>query len=469
MRRRRVFLHTHCFIEKSSISEENIEKLKVAFTVNSKYHPGEGVKTWKETRLLFGIPLYHKSASSIINNSIDLQDRRVCGLNIKFDMTSKLRKEQVPVIDKFVQSIANGTTGIILNGRTGFGKTVCLLNFIQYIGKTTLIIVPRDFIVDQWINRIIQHTSIRRQDIGIARQDICQYKGKKIVVGMIHSLCKDKYPKAFKDYFGCIVWDEVHVAGAGTFSETVNLYSAKYRLAATATLTRKDGMTPVYVDSVGQEIISVAKPHRDKPIIFKLMWRGLVGTLLPSYFHKVKDPIRQRGMLVSAIAKDHHRTHVLCSFVERAAIKGRKILVLSERVNQLHQIKARLDASISSEKIGVFIQSTPRSKRQEIVDTCQIVLATYQIFSMAVDLSPEFSMLVMATPVADAVQSVGRIMREMDGKKRPIVLDVMDVSTKNSIGWYKARAKLWESMGADIYSVDKQGHILEKLKNETED
>ena len=65
------------------------------------------------------------------------------------------------------------------------------------------------------------------------------------------------YPKEFKKYFGVLAIDEVHVCGAEKFSRVVTLFPAKYRIGASATMDRADGMSGVYKMHVGQMLLKM--------------------------------------------------------------------------------------------------------------------------------------------------------------------------------------------------------------------
>jgi len=87
-----------------------------------------------------------------------------------------------------------------------------------------------------------------------------------------------------------------------------------------------------------------------------------------------------------------------------------------------------------------------------LTKTCRIVLATYQMCSTGTDV-PHWDTLVMATPRADVKQSVGRVLRQMAGKKEPVILDLVD---KNQIfqSFHQARVKTYYQLGVtDVVQV----------------
>jgi superfamily II DNA or RNA helicase len=54
-----------------------------------------------------------------------------------------------------------------------------------------------------------------------------------------------------------------------------------------------------------------------------------------------------------------------------------------------------------------------------------VIFATSQYVSEGLDI-PAIDTLVLATPMYDVEQAVGRIQRPLEGKKDPIVVDIRD-------------------------------------------
>ncbi len=392
-------LGSHIFIKKSEIHA--IEAFKRRLVVYSKYDDLY-VDTSVETETALGIPLYHPLATSILEQAQKVIDIRPQGQLVNFRMTSTPRPHQVPIVAEFMKLIAANARGIILQLHTGGGKTWLMLRFLSTLRTPALIVVPREFIVEQWHNMILQHTNLLPSDIGIAQQDRCEYKGKKIVIGMVHSLCKNKYPDEFKKYFGAIVFDELHLLGADTFSEVTKIYPAKYRLGTTATLDRKDNRTDVYLWSVGQHQIRVDKKHDYKPTVIRVRYTG-IRSELPSYLSYVQAKVRRMGVILSFIAEDTRRNRMLVSYIGRMLRKCRRVLVLSHRIGQLQVLQRMLiREGVNPRIMGVFTQSTPERDRKRIVEDKQLVLAcvSEDVECLTLDGWKKYNDLIIGEPIA---------------------------------------------------------------------
>lgn len=446
-----IILSTHAFIKKSELSG-SVDKAKRLFHIVSKFEPDVSVDIFAETSTHFGFPLYYRDFSLHTEHLVDV---RTMGAEASFTLKEdfELRDMQKPVIDSFLQSIANGKTGWLLNSPTGSGKTVMGCAMIQALGRATLIIVPRDNLIKQWIERILDFTNLKRDDIGIAQQDVCDYRGKKIVVGMVHSLAKDKYTEEFKSYFGCVVWDEVHVVGAQTFSQTIGMFPAKYRIGMSATLSRKDGMEDVYKLAIGQVNLSPAK--LTTLVSPKVFIRSFKTTKKHPYLSKMKDAKSRRGVLISELANDTARNALIAVYAKKFADSGRRIIIFSDRVEQLKFLKDVLTKrhGMSAASIGLFTGSTKEGNRKVILQHSKIILATFGVMAMGVDV-PDLRAIIFGTPLSDVAQAVGRILRLCEGAKDPVVLDIVDSAYPDCVRWGYMRQKYYvDTAKATLYEV----------------
>ena len=110
---------------------------------------------------------------------------------ITIQFKGMLRSEQPLLVDSYLNWLHTHSGGII-QSPTGSGKTVMAVNILTQIGLKTLIIVPTDYLMMQWHKQLKTFSNLRDEDIGMARGSTCVYVGKKVVIGMIHSLSKIK-------------------------------------------------------------------------------------------------------------------------------------------------------------------------------------------------------------------------------------------------------------------------------------
>ncbi|MBQ9407184.1 MAG: DEAD/DEAH box helicase family protein, partial [Desulfovibrio sp.] len=343
--------------------------------------------------------------------------------------------------------------GWLLNLGTGGGKTILACRMLQELGRTALVLVPRQHLVKQWMERILEFTTLQQADIGIAQQNLCEYKGKKIVVGMVHSLSKDKYTEDFKNHFGVVVFDECHVTGAQTFSETLGMFPAKYRIGLSATMERKDNLQDAYKLSIGQVLLA---PEKITTLVQpKVFLRAYKAAKRHPYLSNMKDAKARRGKLISELSSDLARNALIGVYAKKFADSGRRVVVFSDRVEQLKLLRDILTKrhGMSLAAIGLFTGSTKAGDRKVILEHSQIILATYGVMAMGIDV-PDLRAVIFATPLSDVAQSVGRILRLCEGTKDPVVLDIVDTAYADCTRWAYMRQKYYnDTAKAKLYEV----------------
>jgi superfamily II DNA or RNA helicase len=446
-----VVLSTHAFVKKYEV--KNLSALRDALTVKSKYGD-KAVEAFAETKTFFGLPLYYqrnmqKSADSV-------QDLRSRGERMDFQMTEgfQLRENQKLVFDNFCNRLQNGVTGFLLEASTGWGKTSCCLRMLQELHTTVLVIVPRDALLRQWIEAITTHTDLTRDEIGIAQQGICDFSGKKIVVGMIHSLAKDKYPDEFKKYFGAVVWDEVHVTGAETFSRTIGMFPSYYRFGVSATPDRKDGMQDVFRMHIRQVHLS---PNKLTTLMApKVLLRSYKAKAIHPYLSRMKDVTARRGKLLTELAGDLARNALIGVYIKKFSDSGRRVLVISDRIEQLKFMRDLLAKrhQVKLGDIGLFTSKTSDANRKIILKSSKVILATYGVMSMGIDV-PDLRALVFATPLSDVAQVTGRILRLCSETKEPVVFDIVDTAYSDCVRWAGQRQAYYRNTAkAEFFVVE---------------
>jgi superfamily II DNA or RNA helicase len=425
---------------------EDVEVFKEKFTFIPKYKELKPVPTYTvadwfigdgEVERYYGFPrntVFDKSLDEVIHNTVK-------GETIDVPFIGELWEYQEPVILDFADKLKLGWTDLILSADTGSGKTVMLLKMWSMLKVPALVIVPKSDLMDQWRERIKQFTGLEDDDIGIARQNICQYENKKITIGMIHSLCKNKYSIDFKNHFGLVIFDELHKLGAFTFSQVGGMFPAKYRLGATATLRRADGLAKVFYAHLGKEVIKPLKGDQPEPKIVVTTYPRTSGKIP----HWARGKVKRRGVLFSLLAKNAERNGWIASLANDVYSTDRQTLVLGERIMQLELIGDALTRihGVPKREIGLYIGKTSPTERERIASTCKIILATTSMLSLGTDI-PTLRGLVFATPLADVEQAIGRICRICADTKSPVVIDLVDATYPESLGWLQGRRKLYK-------------------------
>ena len=153
----------------------------------------------------YGIETYGEPDVDIIDD----------GNPIDLNFNGELREKQKTVVDKFITHIDKNGCGLLAL-HTGFGKTICALNIISRLKTKTLIIVHKEFLLRQWIERIEQFLPDAK--VGKIQAKVIDIDDKDIVICMLQSLSMKDYDISLFNQFGLTIVDECHHIGAEVFS-----------------------------------------------------------------------------------------------------------------------------------------------------------------------------------------------------------------------------------------------------------
>lgn len=264
-------------------------------------------------------------------------------------------------------------------------NTVCLLSMLSILRRTALIVVPRSNLIKQWTDRAIEHTSLTAQDIGWVEGGKGSWRGKKLVIGLVHSLALDRMDDDFRTYFGVTVFDEVdRSVPPATFAPVVAMMPTKYRIGASATIHRPDGLHVIFEKHVGQYLLRGIDANRMKPKILMVAFKKTSGHV-PNFGAK----LNRRGMILSKLANNPERNILIADFIMKILRSGRRCLVLSDRTQQLDALRNLVLALGRSEGIrppdvGFYVRqltdvngnkrAVKESERMKTASDCKLLL-----------------------------------------------------------------------------------------------
>lgn len=338
--------------------------------------------------------------------------------------------------------------GGILSLPTGFGKTTVGLFVACQLGLKTLVIAHKEFLIDQWIERIGQF--VPRARIGRVQQDVCDTADKDIVVAMMQSVCSKDYGRAFDD-FGLLIIDEVHHISAPTFCRCMYRANCPYVLGLSATPERKDGLTRVIEWFVG-------------PVFFKIERKAQQHVRVSVVKYGCEDygrppPQTRNGTLnlpelVSRVCMDPARNRAIIEAIKKCVAQGRKTIVLSDRRNHCMDLLAALQ--VQGIDAALYIGGMKQEARKES-EKSGVIIATYSQANEGLDI-PSLNALVLATPKSDVVQAVGRILREASGhgaSHAPLVIDFLD-DYGVFYAQFAKRKRYYGAVGFDIRGIGRE-------------
>lgn len=436
-----LILNSRLWIPLSAFTESELDNLKNSLTlyprVYKTFNPSatsDPVQMYTIHGGMIGIPRHYGLINYYDKGMIDLRTDEINTIN--FEFKGKLWDTQQGPVDKIIKELTtNVSNGALLNMPCGAGKTVSSLYLIANFKAPTMVITHDEGLMHQWIEEAKKFLNITDEDIGIVKQDRCIFRGKKIVFASTQSLHArlDDYSQDLFSYPTLVIYDEVHRTGAKTFCSWMNKIRAKYRVGLSATIRRKDDMEDIFYWHIG-DIGATGVANKMVPNIYMIYLplmcpelrnkRGM--SLKPTMISRLAGTLTPKGQTKAVSAPNKisiKRNFYLCDDIIKALNKDRRVLVLSNRIPQLEEIEKFIKARTSC-SIGWYIGGSSSQVKKQAKD-CQLMLATYAMAAEGMD-SPSLDTLVLATPISDVEQAVGRILRYKDGKKTPFVLDYID-------------------------------------------
>lgn len=408
-------------INKNYFGDSRLHTFRQQLILASKFDSEKKVQLFHEDGTFFYFPRYFFSdRKSLVSNVVD----RTCkGDSVSFNSITKLWDYQQKAVSEFQSHINRGKTGIFLNAAPGAGKTQMGIEMIRLLGRTAMIIVPKKDLIQQWVDRIIKTTDLKLTDIGTCASGKIEWKEKKIVVGLVHTVVKHRNNHGFVNSFGTVLFDECDSSvPPKTFAPAAVMFPATYRIGMTASEKRQDGMDYVFRVNIAEVKIKCEKSNTLDPTVIICHYNYSSGQL-----KSCPDRVAMKGMYLNLITKNQHRN---CYIADQGAIaytEGRVTVIMSDRIAQLQDIYKFLTESfhIPTAAIGFYMGSNSKKENKRVAENCKIILATYGMMSRGTDIQ-RLSTLIIATPRNEMIQVAGRIERALPGKPFPIILDIVD-------------------------------------------
>lgn len=369
------------------------------------------------------------------------EDRRSVGVNtFEAEFTSELRPHQIPFCNKTFRMLEDELGGIG-EAETGFGKTVCGTNIIARVGLTTCVLIPKGDL--DWKPELLKHTNIPESKISEWRGQTLPDPEAWVVVASLQSVYRDgHYPQEVYNRFGFLVADEVHRLGAPEFSAALRKFPAMFRLGLSATPDRRDGkMDLIHAHMGWTHVVGANAAEPPDYFVIRSDWVEPFG----KDGKRVRYDPKRTNWAKRSLMKDFIRNGKIAAACLRAHKAGRRTIIFIEQIEHGETLEKALRA------MGVpayaIVQYNGKSSKDDAARAKAappgiVIIATYKFTAEGTNI-PALDTAVIAHPIYDARQAVGRILRKLDDKLTPVVLDVWDVHCGSLMHIAKAR---WEGL-----------------------
>lgn len=335
----------------------------------------------------------------------------------------------------------------------GSGKTQTALQLISELGLKTLWITHTYDLLNQSFDRAKSNLeSVGLGKIAAGKIDI----GTHITFATVQTLVKLDLSQ-FKNEWDCIVVDEGHricgtPAQLGMFYKVINALSCRYKYALTATPFRNiKGTEKALFSLIGPIICEVPKEVVSE--------RTIKAEIQPIYtdFKIPRDAKKTDGTidyskLTTFLSEDEDRNEIILDILKEC--KNNYTLVLGDRLTQLSYLQEKIGYGVKID--GTMTSKKKKAQREQYIQDMRdgkenLLFATYGLAKEGLDI-PRLDRLILASPHRDKatiIQSVGRVERKFEGKKTPLVYDIVD-DTQFHNNMFKSRKTIYRKNGNKI-------------------
>jgi len=377
--------------------------------------------------------------------ALEVEDQRTEGVPLDLRFQGTL----TPVQEQAARALLAHDIGVFV-APPGVGKTVVGTYLVAARGCSTLVLVHRSPLLDQWVAQLAVFLGIEPKEIGQIGAGKRTPTGR-VDVAMIQSLVRRESVADLVAGYGQVIVDECHHLPAVSFERVLAEIKARYVVGLTATRERRDGHHPITQMQLGPVRFSVdaksqagGRPFEHRLIVRETAFR-MAGAEHASGVQEI----------YAALAKDHRRNEMILNDVISALEAGRSPILLTERKDHLEYFATRLERVarhlvVLQGGMGTRTRRDVRARLAAIpADEERLVLATGRYIGEGFD-DARLDTLFLAMPVSwkgTLVQYTGRLHRLHPGKTEVRIYDYVDREVPMLLRMFERRLRGYRAIG----------------------
>jgi superfamily II DNA or RNA helicase len=332
----------------------------------------------------------------------------------------------------------------------GIGKTVLGTYLVAKRACSTLILVHRKPLLEQWKVQLAMFLNVDPKDIGQIGGGQRKPNGR-LDVAMMQSLVDKEGADDIVQEYGHVIVDECHHVSASSFERILSEVKARYLLGLTATPQRRDGRQPITEMQLGpiRFRVDAKSQAARRPSEHKLIVRETgFGAPAQELGSAIQD-------LYRALADDEARNQRIVDDIVSALEEGRSPIVLTERKDHLDRLADRLRGLVRH--LIVLKGGTSAKERRQSLERLdsipeeaeRLILATGRYVGEGFD-DARLDTLFLAMPISwkgTLVQYAGRLHRHHPGKAEVRIYDYVDRNVPMLLRMFEKRLATYRAIG----------------------
>lgn len=376
---------------------------------------------------------------------LQVEDQRQEGETLHVELKGELTVVQQEAAEALLQH----DFGVFV-APPGVGKTVLGTYLVAKRARSTLVLVHRQPLLDQWIAQLSMFLGLEEKEIGQIGGGKRKPNGR-LDVAMIQSLVRQGRVDDLVETYGHIIVDECHHVPAVSFERVLSEVKARYVVGLTATPHRRDGHHPILEMQLGPVRFAVdpksqaaRRPFNHRLIVRETSFRLEGGSA-------------DAGIqgIYAALAEDEARNRLILDDVLNALEEGRSPILLTERRDHLEYFAEQLRGFVrhlvvlqggmtarERRELGARLAAVPDEEER-------LVLATGRYIGEGFD-DRRLDTLVLAMPVSwkgTLVQYTGRLHRLHPRKSEVRIFDYLDREVPVLVRMFEKRLRTYQAIG----------------------
>ena len=390
----------------------------------------------------------HDALNTLLSDhgvALRLDDKRQAGVATAFAFHGTLSDVQQQTVDELMKH----DIGIFV-APPGSGKTVVGAWLAAARNCSTLVLVHRKPLLDQWVAQLSRFLDLPPKSIGTIGSGKSKATGVLDVAMMQSLVRKDEVADLVADY-GQVIVDECHHLPAFSFERVLAEVKARYVVGLTATPYRRDGHQPIIHLQCGPTRFSL---HRNQQAAEDAFTRQLI-LRETDFTLSEADSGATIQEIYARLTTDRQRNQLILADIRETLAEGRSPILLTERKDHLEFFAGQLRDTV---KHMIVLQGGMGVKQRRKVmeqlaaipdDEERLILATGRYIGEGFD-DARLDTLFLALPFSwkgMLVQYAGRLHRLHAGKEEVRVYDYLDGAVPMLAKMHEKRMKGFRAMG----------------------